>query len=57
MPPVLDQDILPSLSFGSEGIENTLQITAMTAIDIGLELGCEIEAGGIDAEGHRSSGE
>src|ERR1700687_36262 len=50
-----DQDVLAILRLGAEQIQDPLQIAAMPAIDVRLELAREVEAAGIDAKGHGGS--
>src|SRR5882762_8526810 len=50
-----DKNVLAILRFGAEQIQDPLQIAAMSAVDIRLELPREVEAAGIDAKGHAGS--
>jgi hypothetical protein len=47
-----DKNVLAILRLGAEQIQDPLQIAAMSAVDIRLELPREVEAAGIDAKGH-----
>src|SRR5690349_6659748 len=47
-----DQDVLAILRLAAKEIQDSLQIAAVRAIHVRLELAREIEASGIDAKGH-----